>query len=36
LVSLSAYKDENLQWFKDNDSKLTALDTWIASTKREF
>jgi tetratricopeptide (TPR) repeat protein len=36
LVSLSAYKDENVKWFKDNDDKLKALDSWIASTKREF
>jgi len=36
LMSLSAYKDDNLKWFKDNDSKLTALSNWIANTKREF
>jgi tetratricopeptide (TPR) repeat protein len=36
LINLSANKDENLKWFKDNDSKLTALDHWVANTKREF
>jgi hypothetical protein len=36
LVSLSAYKDENVQWFKDNDDKLKTLDSWVASTKREL
>jgi tetratricopeptide (TPR) repeat protein len=35
LVSLTAYKEDNLKWFKDNDSKLTALSNWIANTKRE-
>jgi len=36
LVSLTAYKDDNLKWFKDNDGKLTALSNWIANTKRDF
>ncbi|GAA3974483.1 tetratricopeptide repeat protein [Mucilaginibacter dorajii] len=36
LISLSAYKDENLQWFKDNNAKLSALDAWATATKREF
>jgi len=36
LVSMSAYRDENLQWFKDNPGKLEALDAWIKNTKREF
>jgi len=36
LVSMSAYRDENLQWFKDNPGKLEALDAWIRVTKREF
>jgi len=36
LVSLTAYKDENVKWFKDNDDKLKALDSWVTSTKREF
>ena len=35
LVSMSAYREENLQWFKDNPGKLEALDSWIKSTKRE-
>ncbi len=36
LISLSAYKDETLQWFKDNNTKLSALDSWVTATKREF
>ena len=36
LISLAAYKEENLQWFKDNNAKLSALDAWVAATKREF
>jgi tetratricopeptide (TPR) repeat protein len=36
LISLTAYKDENLQWFKDNNAKLSALDAWVTATKREF
>lgn len=36
FISLSAYREEDLQWFKDNDGKLTALDTWVSNTKREF
>jgi tetratricopeptide (TPR) repeat protein len=36
LISLSVYRDENLQWFKDNGDKLSAWDAWIAGTKREF
>jgi tetratricopeptide (TPR) repeat protein len=36
LVSLSAYKDENLKWFKENDKQLTELDSWVALTERNF
>ena len=36
LVSLTAYKEENVQWFKDNSTKLSALEAWVGSTKREF
>jgi tetratricopeptide (TPR) repeat protein len=35
LVSLSAYRQEDMQWFKENDEKLSALDAWVANTKRE-
>ena len=36
LISLTAYRDENLKWFKENGDKLKALNAWIADTKREF
>lgn len=36
LVALAAKQDENVKWFKENDNKLTALDTWIANTTQEF
>src|SRR5260221_273675 len=36
LVSLSAYKEENLKWFKENSVQLEALNKWITSTKRDF
>ena len=36
LISLTAYREENIQWFKDNNTKLSALETWVGSTKREF
>ncbi|SDE12896.1 Tetratricopeptide repeat-containing protein [Mucilaginibacter pineti] len=35
LISLTANKEENLQWFKDNGAKLSALDAWVTTTKRE-
>jgi tetratricopeptide (TPR) repeat protein len=35
-MSLSVYTDENKKWFKDHDKELSALDTWVSSTKREF
>jgi len=34
FISISVYREENLQWFKDNDGKVTALDNWVANTKR--
>jgi len=36
LISLGANQEENLQWFKDNNAKLSALDAWVTATKREF
>ena len=36
LVSLSAYKDENIQWIKDNDAKFNALDLWLRTTERKL
>jgi tetratricopeptide (TPR) repeat protein len=36
LVCLGESPEENLQWFKDNTTKLSALESWIAATKREF
>jgi predicted Zn-dependent protease len=35
-ITLSTNKEENLQWFKENDTKLSALDGWISTAKREF
>ncbi|MEO7211690.1 tetratricopeptide repeat protein [Mucilaginibacter sp.] len=35
-ISLSAYKDENLAWFKEHDKDLAAFDDWLKATKREF
>jgi hypothetical protein len=35
-ISLSIYKDENVAWFKEHDKELTAFDTWMQATKREF
>lgn len=35
-ISLSVYKDENVAWFKEHDKELTAFDTWMQATKREF
>ncbi len=36
FISISAYPDDNLQWFKDNDAQLKALDLWIRTTERKF
>lgn len=35
-ITLSAYRDENLAWFKENDKELKDLQQWVATTKREF
>jgi tetratricopeptide (TPR) repeat protein len=35
-ITLSVYKDENMAWFKEHDKELTAFDTWLQATKREF
>jgi len=35
-ITLSAYKDENLAWFKEHDKELKDLQQWVAATKREF
>ncbi len=36
LISLPAYRDENLAWIKDNQDKLNALDMWIRENPRSF
>ena len=36
LISLSAYREDNLKWFNENDKQLSALDAWVSGTKREF
>jgi len=36
FISLSAYKDENLAWFKANNDKLNNLDMWIRTNPRTF
>ncbi|MEN0052919.1 MAG: tetratricopeptide repeat protein [Mucilaginibacter sp.] len=36
LISLTANKDENLQWFKDNNIKLSALEAWVGGQERKF
>jgi len=35
-ISLSAHKDEDLAWFKDNKKQLDDLDLWVRSTTRNF
>jgi tetratricopeptide (TPR) repeat protein len=35
-ISLAAYKDENLAWFKENKKQLDDLDLWVHSTARSF
>lgn len=35
-ITLGIYADENKKWFKEHDKELSALDTWVTSTKREF
>ncbi|WPU98817.1 tetratricopeptide repeat protein [Mucilaginibacter sp. cycad4] len=34
VVSLTVRQDENTKWFKENQPKLSALDSWVANTKR--
>lgn len=36
FISLSAYHDENLAWFKEHDQELAALDKWMQETQRSF
>jgi hypothetical protein len=36
LICLSAYREDNLKWFKENDKQLSSLDAWVSGTKREF
>jgi tetratricopeptide (TPR) repeat protein len=36
LISLTAYKDENLKWFKENDKQLSALEAWLGGQERKF
>ena len=35
-ITLSAYKEDDLKWFKDHDKELNDFDKWIASTERKF
>ena len=35
-ISLTAYRDENLTWFKENKKQLNDLDLWVHSTARSF
>ncbi|MEO6150922.1 MAG: tetratricopeptide repeat protein [Mucilaginibacter sp.] len=35
-ISVSTFKDENLQWFKENGEKLKALQNWVNDTQRNF
>ena len=36
LISLSIYPEDNLKWFKENNTQLSSLNYWMQSTKREF
>jgi tetratricopeptide (TPR) repeat protein len=36
LISLSAFKEQNLAWFKDNKKQLDDLDIWVRSTPRNL
>ena len=36
LLSLGAYQDESLKWFKDHADQLQALYNWTDNTKREL
>jgi len=35
-ITLSAFKDENLQWFKEHDTELKDFSKWISATDRNF
>jgi len=35
-ITMSAYKDENLAWFKDHEKDLNNLEAWTKDTKRDF
>lgn len=36
LISMAAYKDENIAWFKENKKQLDDLSNWIQLTTRSF
>lgn len=36
LISLMAYRDENVAWFNENKKQLNDLDNWVQTTKRSF
>ena len=36
LISLTAYKDENLKWFRENESQLQNLINWTTNTRRDL
>jgi tetratricopeptide (TPR) repeat protein len=36
LISLSAWKKENLDWFKQHPKELSDLDSWVKDTPRNF
>ncbi len=35
-ITLSAYKDEDLAWFKDHDKELKDLQKWLNDTRHDF
>jgi len=35
-ITLSAYKEENMAWFKDHEQELKDFQKWINDTKRDF
>lgn len=36
LISLMAYRDENVAWFNENKKQLNDLDSWVQTTSRSF
>ncbi|HEY4325998.1 MAG TPA: tetratricopeptide repeat protein [Mucilaginibacter sp.] len=36
FISVAAYQEDNLKWFKENGAQLKALQDWSANTKREL